>query len=148
MPVLEAANDMTCNAVIPIQERRTDETNELLQHMAALLDEAKPDPQKRCSQRFPINFALRLMPKCEKGKLLLFTPMTIVGKNLSPTGIGFLHKAAIPHKRVIIYFYHPNIQRFAVEAEIVWTRARSADEFESGCRLVRKLALDELVTMF
>jgi hypothetical protein len=131
-----------------MQQDATEAASALLQQVSALFEEPERPQRERNGQRFPINFSMRLMPSCRKGKLLHFEPMEIVGRDLSPAGIRFSHSCTIPHKQVIIYLFHPKITRFAVEAEILWTRSKSPDDFESGCRLIRKLASDELVAMF
>ena len=35
---------------------------------------------------------------------------------------------------------HPKVGRFAVEAEIVWTRPTPIGLYESGCRLLRTVS--------
>ena len=61
----------------------------------------------------------------------------LVGKDLSLTGIGFSHDHELPTKHAVISLDHPKVGRFAVEAEIVWTRPTPIGLYESGCRLVR-----------
>jgi hypothetical protein len=139
---------MTGNSESSLQQVANEDTTGVMRQLANLLAESQQAPHKRSSQRFPLSCGLRLIPLSGKGKLLHFAPMKVVGKDLSPTGIGFSHQSAIPHNRVIIYFFHPKIARFAVEALIVWTRPKSPDGYESGCRLVRKLAPDEMMDMF
>ena len=106
-----------------------------------LIDEAQgqeisPD-ERRSRSRFPIPYTFRLIPVDHEGKLLTDEITTIVGKDLSLTGIGFSHDQALPYKRAIISLDHPKVGRFAVEAEIVWTRPTPIGLYESGCRLLR-----------
>ena len=59
------------------------------------------------------------------------------GKDLSLTGIGFSHDYPLLFRRVIVSLNHPKVGRFAVEAEVVWTRPTPIGLYESGCRLIR-----------
>jgi hypothetical protein len=93
--------------------------------------------ERRSRDRFPIPYTFRLTPFDNNGNLLMDETTTIVGKDLSLTGIGFSHDYEFKFRRAIISLNHPKIGRFAVEAEIVWTRPTPIGLFESGCRLVR-----------
>jgi hypothetical protein len=93
--------------------------------------------ERRSRDRFPIPYTFRLTPIDDDGQLLLDEATTIVGKDLSLSGIGFSHDQPLPYKRAIISLDHPLVGRFAVEAEIVWTRPTPIGLYESGCRLVR-----------
>jgi len=99
----------------------------------ALVDE------RRSRDRFPIPYTFRLTPIDSNGQLLMDDTTTVVGKDLSLTGIGFSHDHELQFVRAIICLNHPKVGRFAVEAEIVWTRPTPLGLFESGCRLLRTL---------
>jgi PilZ domain len=109
--------------------------------LQGLADEAQlnaPSPDERRSRnRVPIPYTFRLIPIDPNGNLLTDEITTVVGKDLSLTGIGFSHDHAIPYTRAVISLDHPKVGRFAVEAEIVWTRPTPLGLFESGCRLLR-----------
>jgi hypothetical protein len=112
----------------------------LSQQVQGLIDEARTTPtsdERRSRDRFPIPYTFRLTPIDLAGNLLLDETTTVVGKDLSLTGIGFSHDHALPFQRALISLNHPKVGRFAVEAEIVWTRPTPIGLFESGCRLVR-----------
>jgi hypothetical protein len=113
----------------------------LTAQLKGLADEAQlnaPSPDERRSRnRVPIPYTFRLIPLDAQGNLLTDEVTTVVGKDLSLTGIGFSHDHAIPYTRAIISLDHPKVGRFAVEAEIVWTRPTPLGLFESGCRLLR-----------
>jgi hypothetical protein len=112
----------------------------LSQKVQGLIDEAgttgTPD-ERRSRIRVPIPYTFRLTPLTSDGRLLTDETTTIVGKDLSLTGIGFSHDREIRSKMVVISLDHPKVGRFAVEAEIVWTRPTPIGLFESGCRLIR-----------
>jgi hypothetical protein len=104
-----------------------------------LIDEAcaDGDAERRTRDRFPIPYTFRLTPLDQDGIPLIDETTTVVGKDLSLAGIGFSHDHPILHRRAVISLDHPNVGRFAVEAEIVWTRQTPIGLYESGCRLVR-----------
>ncbi len=102
-------------------------------HTTAMTDE------RRSRDRFPIPYTFRLTPIDRDGNLLMDDTTTVVGKDLSLTGIGFSHDHDLRCTRAIICLNHPKVGRFAVEAEIVWTRPTPIGLFESGCRLIRTI---------
>jgi hypothetical protein len=107
-----------------------------------LIDEARTvatSDERRNRDRFPIPYTFRLTPIDREGLVLVDETTTVVGKDLSLTGIGFSHDHELSFSRAIITLDHPKVGRFAVEAEIVWTRPTPIGLFESGCRLVRTI---------
>ena len=114
----------------------------LSRHVQGLIDEVRTtveSDERRNRDRFPIPYTFRLTPIDGEGNVLTEETTTVVGKDLSLTGIGFSHDHALPYRRAIISLNHPKVGRFAVEAEIVWTRPTPIGLFESGCRLVRTI---------
>jgi hypothetical protein len=112
----------------------------LPQQLQGLIDGAGTAPTKddrRLRDRYPIPYTFRLTPLDDDGQLLTDESTTIVGKDLSLSGIGFSHDHPLPCRRAIISLDHPMVGRFAVEAEIVWTRPTPIGLYESGCRLIR-----------
>jgi hypothetical protein len=71
--------------------------------------------------------------------LLTDDTTTVVGKDISLSGVGISHDQALTCRRAIVSLHHPLVGRFAVEVEIIWTRPTPIGLFESGCRLVRTL---------
>jgi hypothetical protein len=117
-----------------------DDAKALSQKVQGLMDEAGTtgsSDERRTRNRVPIPYTFRLTPLDGEGKLLVDETTTIVGKDLSLTGIGFSHDHEIPSRMVVISLDHPKVGRFAVEAEIVWTRPTPIGLYESGCRLIR-----------
>jgi hypothetical protein len=114
----------------------------LSQHVQGLIDEAQTEPtsdERRTRDRFPIPYTFRLTPIDHAGNLLTDETSTVVGRDLSLSGIGFSHDQELKYSRAVISLNHPKIGRFAVEAEIVWTRPTLIGLYESGCRLLRTL---------
>jgi len=132
--------EMSTNAVataLPIAAR-----DSLSQQVQELINEAGTVAEKderRQRDRFPIPYTFRLTPMDHEGKLLLDETTTVVGKDISLSGVAFSHDHALPYRRAVISLDHPMVGRFAVEAEIVWTRPTPIGLFETGCRLIRTI---------
>jgi hypothetical protein len=116
----------------------------LSQQVQGLIDEAQTTKleshERRLRDRFPIPYTFRLIPIDREGNLLVAETTTVVGKDLSLTGIGFSHDHELSFTRAIIALNHPKVGNFAVEAEIVWTRPTPIGLYESGCRLLRTVS--------
>jgi hypothetical protein len=128
------------DTVPPATAEAKAQRDSLSQQVQGLIDEAcshETSDERRNRNRVPIPYTFRLIPVDPDGKLLTDEVTTIVGKDLSLTGIGFSHDHALPHKRVVISLDHTKVGRFAVEAEVVWTRPTPIGLYESGCRLIR-----------
>jgi hypothetical protein len=107
-----------------------------------LIDEAKTKPTKddrRQRDRFPIPYTFRLTPLNADGEQMTDDITTVVGKDISLSGVAFSHDHALPTRRAIISLEHPMMGKFAVEAEIIWTRPTPLGLLESGCRLIRTI---------
>jgi hypothetical protein len=114
----------------------------LSQQVQSLIEEAGTEAtvdERRTRDRFPIPYTFRLTPIDHAGNILTDETSTVVGRDLSLSGIGFSHDTELKYTRAIISLNHPKIGRFAVEAEIVWTRPTLIGLYESGCRLLRTL---------
>jgi hypothetical protein len=115
-------------------------SDKLNRQVQGLIDDAgttAESDERRNRDRFPIPYTFRLTPLDQNGKLLADESTTIVGKDLSLSGIGFSHDLPLQYHTVIISLNHPMLGCFAVEAEILWTRPTPLGLFESGCRLIR-----------
>jgi hypothetical protein len=134
-------NSLNCgDNPIAVDARSTPAFDEkLAQQVMGLIDEARvtDDSDRRSRDRFPIPYTFRLTPVDREGNLATDETTTVVGKDLSLTGIGFSHDHPLLCRRVIISLDHPKVGRFAVEAEVVWTRPTPIGLYESGCRLIR-----------
>jgi hypothetical protein len=115
----------------------SDKLNRQVQGLIDDADTTAEADERRNRDRFPIPYTFRLTPLDQDGKLLTDETTTIVGKDLSLTGIGFSHDHPLQYHTVIISLNHPMLGCFAVEAEILWTRPTPLGLFESGCRLIR-----------
>ena len=96
--------------------------------------------QSRTKDRFAISNVFRVIPFGEGGNLLHGESFLATGKDLSTTGIALSHLTPMTCRRVVLSSVHSVAGRFAVEAEVVWTRPAKGELYETGFRLVRKLA--------
>lgn len=95
------------------------------------------DTERRARARYPIPYTFQLIPLDEGGRPRLEKTTTVVGKHLSQSGISFSHDHPLPCRGAIISLIHPNIGRFAVEVDLLWTRRTVIGIYESGGRLIR-----------
>ena len=131
---------MTRVPVTGSSQGASDLSDGMSQQVQTLIDQAGTEAmvdERRQRDRFPIPYTFRLTPIDDDGQLLTDETTTIVGKDLSLSGIGFSHDHPLSCRRAIISLDHPMVGRFAVEAEIVWTRPTPIGLYESGCRLIR-----------
>jgi PilZ domain-containing protein len=117
-------------------------SDKLALQVQGLIDDAgtvsKKD-ERRARDRFPIPYTFRLIPISDDGVLLTDEVTTVVGKDISLSGVAFSHDHELRFRRAIVSLNHRMVGQFAVEAEIVWTRPTPIGLFESGCRLLRTL---------
>ena len=120
----------------------TGQDDALRDQVQGLIDEAgtKCDAdERRKGDRFQIPFLFRLTPIHHDGSVLIDETTTVVGKDLSLSGISFSHDIPLAHRRALVVLYHSKLARFAVEAEIIWTRMTPLGLYESGCRIIRRV---------
>jgi hypothetical protein len=114
------------------QRRKTDQAWE----DSALLDEA----QQRTSNRFPYTGTCQLIPINSDGTLNKSRELTIVGRDLSATGLSFSHDKPLSAKHAVVTLRGSNASRCLLEVEITWSNRQSTGLYESGCRLIRNLS--------
>jgi hypothetical protein len=104
-----------------------------------LMRQASPfiNAERRAKARYPIPYTFQLIPLDEGGRPRLEKTTTVVGKHLSQSGISFSHDRPLPCRGAIISLIHPNVGRFAVEVDLLWTRRTVIGIYESGGRLIR-----------
>ena len=74
----------------------------------------------------------------EKGELLRKRTITILGKDLSTTGLSFSHETPLSNKRAIVTLANSG-GLSALEVEVLWSKRLSKGRYETGCQFVRKL---------
>jgi len=96
--------------------------------------------ERRLRDRYPICCKMQLVPIDPCGVPLPEEKVDVFGKDLSRRGISFTHDLPLASKRFIISFVLGESDHFVVEAQANWSRRTLIGLYESGCRLVRKVA--------
>ncbi len=83
--------------------------DKLTLQVQGLIDDAgttsKPD-ERRVRDRFPIPYTFRLIPISDNGTLLTDETTTVVGKDISLSGVAFSHDHELRYRRAIISLDH------------------------------------------
>ena len=96
--------------------------------------------QRRTKDRFAISNVFQVIPLGEGGNLLHGESFMAAGKDVSTTEIALSHLSQVTCRRAVLSSVQSSAGRFAVEAEVAWTRPAKGELYETGFRLVRKLA--------
>ena len=103
---------MTRVPVTTSSQGASDLTDGMSQQVQTLIDQAGTEAmvdERRHRDRFPIPYTFRLTPVDDDGQLLADETTTIVGKDLSLSGIGFSHDHPLSCRRAIISLDHPMV---------------------------------------
>jgi hypothetical protein len=96
------------------------------------------------NERVEISNVFQVIPLGEGGNLLHDESFMAAGKDVSPTEIALSHLSEMTCQRAVLSSVQSTAGRFAVEAEVVWTRPVEGELYETGFRIVRKLAAHQL----
>ena len=96
------------------------------------------DDRRNTKDRFAISNVFQVTPLGEGGNLLHGESFLASGKDLSTTEIALSHLSQMTCRRAVLSSVQSSAGRFAVEAEVVWTRPADGELYETGFRLVRK----------
>ncbi len=106
-----------------------------------VFDHLDPAPrERRRERRDPFGYVMRLTPL--EGASPVGEPMYVVGRNLTPFGVGFEHPAPLPHRRVRLTAADAALEDLGLgdlEIEVVlrWCRFLEAARYESGGRITQ-----------
>ncbi len=95
--------------------------------------------ERRNYGRIPLPLLLRVTPLDQTGQRLDELAITVVGKDISPSGICFFHEQPLPHRRAIVAFEHPDVGTFTMEIDLGWCQFTGGGWYVSGGRLLRSL---------
>jgi len=113
-------------------------------NIASMEDSQLNDSLHSINDRFAISNVFQVIPLGEGGNLLHDESFLATGKDVSTNGIALSHLSQVTCRRAVLSSVHPAAGRFAVEAEIAWTRPSEGELYETDFRLVRKLAAHPL----
>jgi hypothetical protein len=93
---------------------------------------------RRAHQRvaFPQLFQVTPVDNSEKMQVC-GDSVYVVGKNLSPTGIGFYHQVAIPSRYVVISLQHSPQEWHNFLVKVSWCRFLRPGWYDSGGQIIR-----------
>lgn len=104
------------------------------------------DGERRLRDRYSICCKMLVVPLDACGQQLTQEIVTVFGKDLSRRGISFSHDNPLASKRCNISFLLGENSEFVVEAEVTWSKRTLIGLYESGCRLIRKIAGPKVAT--
>jgi hypothetical protein len=96
--------------------------------------------ERRGYGRIPLPLLLRVTPLDQTGQRLSELSMIVVGKDISPNGMSFFHEHALPHRRAIVTFEHPDVGTFTMEIDLGWCQFTGSGWYVSGGKLIRSMA--------
>lgn len=112
----------------------------LLEQLRTLIECTRlKDNQRRTNDRFAVSNLFEIIPLDEDGNLLHGESFLASGKDLSTTEIALSHLSPMTCRRAVLSSVQSSAGRFAVEAEVAWTRPAEGELYETRFRLVRKL---------
>lgn len=95
------------------------------------------DPRRQ-SERFHFSGTCQFIPIDESGGLLRNKAITVVGIDLSTTGLSFSHDKPLDNKRAVVTVANA-AGPCALEIEVVWSKRLPTGLYETGCRFLRNL---------
>jgi len=94
--------------------------------------------ERRRENRYPFPYLVRLMPVDEalvpQGETLV-----VVGKHLSPCGLGFYHPQPLPHRRMIVSLEAGEQGWLSFLIDVTWCRFTKQGWYESGGRFLDRV---------
>ena len=133
------AIEQTSTSVTP-----TDSASVMEQLYTPTEDTPFKDDRRGVNERFEISNVFQVTPLGEGGNLLHDESFMAAGKDVSTTEIALSHLSEMTCRRVVLSSVQSTAGRFAVEAEVAWTRPAKGELYETGFRIVRKLAAHQL----
>ena len=139
MAEIPAAMEKTSTSVAP-----TEDASLLEQLCTSTEDTLLKDDRRNTKDRFAISNVFQVILLGEGGKLLHCESFMAAGKDVSTTEIALSHLSQMTCRRAVLSSVQSSAGRFAVEAEVAWTRPAIGELYETGFRLVRKLDAHQL----
>lgn len=108
--------------------------------LAGLLDSLASLPvagrERRGSSRFPFPKLIHITPLGPDARPIEAETMVVVGKSLSPEGIGFFHPHPFPYRRAVVSLPVAAEEWIGVVTEVRWCRFTRFSWYESGARFL------------
>ena len=96
--------------------------------------------QRRAKERWPINAVFQIVPLDRDNAPIRNESFEAVGINISTNGIAVSHSKPLRRPRAVLTTKHLLDGDYCIEVEVAWTRPRSEGVYETGFKMVRRLA--------
>ena len=93
--------------------------------------------ERRGLQRIATPYLMQLTPINGDGAFLTDETVVVVGKDITPGGLGFFHQQPLPYRRAIVTVELPHVGLLSVEVDVQRCRFTKLGWYESGGRLLR-----------
>jgi hypothetical protein len=126
--------------VNPLLEQALVAEDDVQSQVLALLGTLQPNVQlleRRHDARYPFPRLLELTPVGADGISPCGESVVVVGKHLSPRGLGFYHQQPLPYRRMIVSLESGNGHYFAFLIDLNWCRFTKKGWYESGGRFLQ-----------
>lgn len=94
------------------------------------------DPDRRQFPRFPFPYLVQFQPLTPEGDARLGSPLVVVGKQVSESGLGFYHPKPLPSRIACVTLDHGGAS-VRLLLEVLWTQFTHHGWYESGGRFLR-----------
>lgn len=98
-----------------------------------------PREERREEPRYAFPYLVQLQPVLEDGVSRQGSPLVVVGKQISETGLGFYHPRPLPSRYGIVALDVVGLS-VSVLVELLWTQFTHHGWYESGGKFVRLLS--------
>ncbi len=122
-----------------LQVSQTDETRQLIRGVIAKLGVTASVRERRADERVPFAQLIVATPVEADGSTSAGTAQTVVGKQLSESGISFFHPTPLPHRWVVVELESPSDRQVRLLVDLDWCRFTRQGWYESGGRFVRTI---------
>jgi hypothetical protein len=138
-PMPSLAADAASRVVVPASSQ-TDETRQLIRGVIAKMGVTASVRERRSDERVPFPQLIVATPVEADGVTSSGTVQTVVGKQLSESGISFFHPTPLPHRWVVVELESPSDRQVRLLVDLDWCRFTRQGWYESGGRFVRTVS--------
>ncbi len=94
--------------------------------------------ERRRENRYPFPYLVHLTP-VDDALAPAGESVVVVGKHLSPCGVGFYHPKPISHRRMIVSFEAGQQSWLSFLIDVTWCRFTKQGWYESGGRFLQRV---------
>ena len=113
----------------------------LVQDLEASWQRGGPGWERRQQHRYQFEQSVRLMPLDELSEKPAGTELIVQTRDISASGIGFMHRLPLPYKKVALKLVLPGDTEIVVVTRLLWCRFTREGHYETGGQFVRSNGL-------